>query len=189
MRFLLFSRRNRNGHFDVNFRLIKWKWKCSWYKSEWFFFQKSASASKLFCWNLTFFSSLFNIHFLQFNNRIITDLAPGLLSCEQARSWHSSSFACVETVTGLPLPGFRFPEPVSLILFTKFVTAVFETSNDGCSFQILYAVHPFSLKSFSITEICPPVKLGILWTKLNQSASYQTERAIISDQQTNGFKR
>ena len=69
---------------------------------------------------------------------------PGLLSCEQARSWHSSSFACVETVTGLPLPGFRFPEPVSLILFTKFVTAVFETSNDGCSFQILYALHPSS---------------------------------------------
>ena len=78
---------------------------------------------------------------------------PGSSSCEQISSSTSFSFSSVATVTGRPLPGRLAPDPVSLILFTRFTIAGFEQLKDGWFCHILYAVHPFSSRSFFTTAI------------------------------------
>ena len=52
---------------------------------------------------------------------------------------------------GRPLPLRRSVDPVSLIFLIKLWTAMREHSKLGCSFQILYAFQPFSLKPFSMS--------------------------------------
>ena len=52
--------------------------------------------------------------------------------------------------------------PSPLDVFDKLWTAMGEHSKLGCSFQILYAFQPFSLKSFSMTAFCLSVKTILL---------------------------
>ena len=52
--------------------------------------------------------------------------------------------------------------PSPLDVFDKLWTAMGEHSKLGCSFQILYAFQPFSLKAFSMTAFCLSVKTILL---------------------------
>ena len=64
--------------------------------------------------------------------------------------------------TGRPLLLRRSVDPASLIFWIRLWTAMRENSKLGCSFQILYAFQPFSLKSFSMTAFCLSVKTILL---------------------------
>ena len=87
----------------------------------------------------------------------------GSSSCEQTGSSKIDAFSSVVAVTGRLLPLRRSFDPVSLIFFLiKLWTAMREHSKLGCSFQILYAFRPFSLKSFSVTAFCLSVKTILL---------------------------
>ena len=68
----------------------------------------------------------------------------------------------VVAVTGQPLPLRCSVNPVSLSFLIKLWTAMWEHSKLGCSFQILYAFQPFSLKAFSMTAFCLSVKAILL---------------------------
>ena len=72
---------------------------------------------------------------------------PGSSSCEQTSSSKIDAFSSVVAVTGRPLPLRRSVDPVSLIFLIKLWTAMRKRSKLWCSFQILYAFQPFSLKS------------------------------------------
>ena len=87
---------------------------------------------------------------------------PGSSSCEQTSSSKIDVFSSVVAVMGRSLPLRRSVDPVSLICLIKLWTAMREHPKLGCSFQILYAFQPFSLKSFSMTAFCLSVKTILL---------------------------
>ena len=68
--------------------------------------------------------------------------------------------------------------PSPLDVFDKLWTAMGEHSKLGCSFQILYAFQPFSLKSFSMTAFCFLAK-----TILLRSSELGTVKRPSKDQQ------
>ena len=91
---------------------------------------------------------------------------------------------------GRPLPLRRSVDPVSLIFLIKLWTAMREHSKLGCSFQILYAFQPFSLKSFSMTAFCLSVKTILLRSSELGNCETSERRPVTStdfDLHCNGF--
>ena len=93
------------------------------------------------------------------------DFSDGILGTRFIKQTSSSkidTFSSIVVVTGWPLPLQCSANPVSLIFLIKLWTAMQEHSKFGCSFQILYAFQPFSLKSFSMTAFCLSIKTILL---------------------------
>ena len=80
--------------------------------------------------------------------------------------------------------------PSPLDVFDKLWTAMGEHSKLGCSFQILYAFQPFSLKSFSMTAFCLSVKTILLRSSELGNCETSERRPVTStdfDLHCNGF--
>ena len=78
----------------------------------------------------------------------------------------------------------------SLLGFIFLWTAMREHSKLGCSFQILYAFQPFSLKSFSMTAFCLSVKTILLRSSELGNCETSKQRPVTStdfDLHCNGF--
>ena len=115
---------------------------------------------------------------------------PGSSSCKQTSSSKIDMFSSVVAVTGQPLPLRCSVDPVSLIILIKLWTAMQEHSKLGCSFQILYAFQPFSLKSFSMTAFCLSVKTILLRSSELGNCETSERRPVTStdfDLHCNGF--
>ena len=100
------------------------------------------------------------------------------------------AFFSVVALTGRPLPLQHSVDPVSLIFLIKLWTAMREHSKLGCSFQILYALQPFSLKSFSMTAFCLSVKTILLRSSELGNCETSERRPVTStdfDLHCNGF--
>ena len=81
-------------------------------------------------------------------------------------------------------------DPISLTFLIKLWTAMWEHSKLGCSFQILYAFQPFSLKSFSMTAFCLSVKTILLRSSELGNCETSERRPVTStdfDLHCNGF--
>ena len=90
------------------------------------------------------------------------NLPDGIWVTIQTSSSKIDRFSSVVAVTSRLLPLRCSVNLVSLIFLIKLWTGMREHSKLGCSFQILYALQPFSLKSFSITAFCLLVKTILL---------------------------
>ena len=115
---------------------------------------------------------------------------PGSSFCEQTKSSKIDAFSSVVAVKGQSLPLRRSADPVSLIFLIKLWTAMREHSKLGCSFQILYAFQPFSLKSFSMTAFCLSVKTILLRSSELGNCETSERRPVTStdfDLHCNGF--
>ena len=80
--------------------------------------------------------------------------------------------------------------PSPLDVFDKLWTAMGEHSKLGCSFQILYAFQPFSLKSFSMTAFCLSIKTILLRSSELGDCETSEQRPVTStnfDLHCNGF--
>ena len=80
--------------------------------------------------------------------------------------------------------------PSPLDVFDKLWTAMGEHSKLGCSFQILYAFQPFSLKAFSMTAFCLSVKTILLRLSELGNCESSKRRPVTStdfDLHCNGF--
>ena len=115
---------------------------------------------------------------------------PGSSSYKQSSSSKTDAFSSVVLVMGHPLPLRRSVNPVFLIFLIKLRTAIREHSKLGCSFQILYAFQPFSLKSFSMTAFCLLVKTILLRSSELGNCETSEQRPVTStefDLHCNGF--
>ena len=115
---------------------------------------------------------------------------PGSSSCEQTNSSKIDAFFSVVAVMGWSLPLQRSVDPVSMIFLIKLWTAMQEHSKRRCSFQILYAFQPFSLKSFSMTAFCLSVKTILLRSSELGNCKTSERRPVTSsdlDLHCNGF--
>ena len=121
------------------------------------------------------------------------DFSDGILGTRFIKQTSSSkidTFSSVVVVTGWPLPLRCSANPVSLIFLIKLWTAMQEHSKFGCSFQILYAFQPFSLKSFSMTVFCLSVKTILLHSSKLGNYEMSEQRPVTStnfDLHCNGF--
>ena len=112
-----------------------------------------------------------------------------LLANKQAPQ-KSTCFILLLRLTGRPLPLRRSVDPVILIFLIKLWIAMREHSKLGCSFQILYAFQPFSLKSFSMTAFCLSVKTILLRSSKLENCETSERRPVTStdfDLHCNGF--
>ena len=115
---------------------------------------------------------------------------PGSSSCEQTTSSNINTFSFVVAITGWPLPLRRSVDPVSLIFLIQLWIVMREHSKLGCSFQILYAFQPFSLKLFSMTAFCLSVKTILLRLYKLGNCETSERRPVTStdfDLHCNGF--
>ena len=115
---------------------------------------------------------------------------PSSSSCKQTSSSKINLFSSVVAVTGQPLPLQCSVNPVSFIFLIKLWTAIQEHSKLGCSFQILYAFQPFSLKSFSMTAFSLLVKTILLRSPELENCKRSEWRPVTStdfDFHCNGF--
>ena len=115
---------------------------------------------------------------------------PGSSSCKQTSSSKIDAFSSVVVATGRLLPLQCSVDPVSLICLIKLWTAMQEYSKLGCSFQILYAFQPFSLKSFSMTAFCLSVKTILLRSSELGNCETSEQKPVTStdfDLHCNGF--
>ena len=115
---------------------------------------------------------------------------PGSSFCEQTKSSKIDAFSSVVAVKGRSLPLRRSVDPVSLIFLIKLWTAMREHSKLGCSFQILYASQPFSMKLFSMTVFFLLIKTILLRSSELGNCKTSERRPVTStefDLHCNGF--
>ena len=115
---------------------------------------------------------------------------PGSASCKQTRSSKIDAFSSVVAEMDRSLPLRRSVDPVSLIFLIRSCTVMREHSKLGCSFQILYVLQSFLLKSFSITAFCLSVKTILLRSSELGNCETSERRPVTStdfDLHCNGF--